>query len=213
METDKSKDKSKNNNNSLHKKDQESQRGIKQNPNKYKKYVKTNLYLNEYNYYFKNAIKMNKIREEKFKEYKLKIEKARKNNILPKMLYFNKFLNNDTKKNSQIKKIFNQKALINANKSNKSKLNNECITSESRPLAYKKIEKAIIAKNIEEHNKSHIKKTFKAFDDLIKYVDNFHFQKRRPNLNLIITENSDKNISDILDVNEKENNSEDEEDE
>ena len=211
METDKSKDKSKNNNNSLHKKDQESQRGIKQNPNEYKKYVKTNLYLNEYNYYFKNAIKMNKIREEKFKEYKLKIEKARKNNILPKMLYFNKFLNNDTKKNSQIKKIYNQKALINANKSNKNKLNNECITSESRPLAYKKIEKAIIAKNIEEHNKSHIKKTFKAFDDLIKYVDNFHFQKRRPNLNLIITENSDKNISDILDVNEKENNSEDEE--
>ena len=211
METDKSKVKLKNNNNSLHKKDQESQRGNKQSPNQYKKYVKTNLYLNEYNYYFKNAIKMNKIREEKFKEYKLKIEKARKNNILPKMLYFNKFLNNDTKKNSQIKKIYNQKALINANKSNKNKLNNECITSESRPLAYKKIEKAIIAKNIEEHNKSHIKKTFKAFDDLIKYVDNFHFQKRRPNLNLIITENSDKNISDILDVNEKENNSEDEE--
>ena len=211
METDKSKDKSKNNNNSLHKKDQESQRGIKQNPNKYKKYVKTNLYLNEYNYYFKNAIKMNKIREEKFKEYKLKIEKARKNNILPKMLYFNKFLNNDTKKNSQIKKIYNQKALINANKSNKSKLNNECITSESRPLAYKKIEKAIIAKNIEEHNKSHIKKTFKAFDDLIKYVDNFRFQKRRPNLNLIITENNDNIISDVFDANEKENNSEDEE--
>ena len=211
METDKSKVKLKNNNNSLHKKDQESQRGNKQSPNQYKKYVKTNLYLNEYNYYFKNAIKMNKIREEKFKEYKLKIENARKNNILPKMLYFNKFLNNDIKKSSKNKKIYNQKALINANKFNKSKLNTECINSENRPLAYKKIEKAIIAKNIEEHNKSHIKKTFKAFDDLIKYVDNFRFQKRRPNLNLIITENNDNIISDVFDANEKENNSEDEE--
>ena len=211
MEKDKSKDKLKNNNSSLHKRDQESQRGIKKSPNKYKKYVKTNLYLNEYNYYFKNAIKMNKIREEKFKEYKLKIENARKNNILPKMLYFNKFLNNDTKKSSQKKNIYNPKALININKFNKSNLNTECITSENRPLAYKKIEKAIIAKNIEEHNKSHIKKTFKAFDDLIKYVDNFRFQKRRSNSNLIITENNEKNISDVFDDNEKENNSEDEE--
>ena len=211
MEKDKSKDKLKNNNSSLHKRDQESQRGIKKSPNKYKKYVKTNLYLNEYNYYFKNAIKMNKIREEKFKEYKLKIENARKNNILPKMLYFNKFLNNDTKKSSQKKNIYNQKELININKFNKSNLNTECITSENRPLAYKKIEKAIIAKNIEEHNKSHIKKTFKAFDDLIKYVDNFRFQKRRSNSNLIITENNEKNISDVFDDNEKENNSENEE--
>ena len=102
METDKSINKSKNI--SLHKKDQKSQRSIKRNSNKFIKFIKTNLYLNEYNYYFKNAIKMNKLREEKFKEYKLKTEKERKKDILPKMLYFNKFLTNDIKKNSQKKK-------------------------------------------------------------------------------------------------------------
>jgi hypothetical protein len=61
------------------------------------KYIKTNLYLNDYNYYFKNAIKMNKLREEKIKENKIKNENARKINILPKMLYFNKYLNQNSK--------------------------------------------------------------------------------------------------------------------
>ena len=61
------------------------------------KFVKTNLYLNDYNYYYRNAIKMNKIREEKIKEIKMKNETERKKNLLPKMLYFNKFLNVDEK--------------------------------------------------------------------------------------------------------------------
>ena len=206
METDKSINKSKNI--SLHKKDQKSQRSIKRNSNKFIKFIKTNLYLNEYNYYFKNAIKMNKLREEKFKEYKLKTEKERKKDILPKMLYFNKFLTNDIKKNSQKKNINIEKNKNNTNTLNISNLDNGSLSSEYRSLAYKKIEKAIIAKNIEEHNKSHFKKTIKAFDDLIKYVDNFQFQKKRPNLKLAITENNENNF--IININETTNNSEDE---
>jgi hypothetical protein len=158
---------------------------IKKNQNKYIKFIKTNLYLNEYNYYFKNAIKMNKLREEKIKEHKQKTDILRKQNILPKMLYCNKFLNNEI-----IKKNFkNFNTLANTisknNISNSNKCITECKSSENRAYIHRKIEKAILAKNIEENNKSHIKKTIKAFDDLIKYIDNFKIQNKRPNLNLL----------------------------
>ena len=212
MERDLSKRKLKKNNSSSQKKGLKCQKKEKRSPNKYIKFIKTNLYLNEYNYFFKNAIKMNKLREEKIKEYKQNSEMTRKNNILPKMLYFNKFLNNE-KKNFSNKKHNN----INTNKSNtitKAYTTNsinltECISSENRQDGYRKIEKAIIAKNIEEHNKSHIKKTIKAFDDLIKYIDNFKFQNRTSNLKLLINQDKDKdnNKSDIL--NDKENDDDD----
>ena len=215
MEADLSNNKLKNNNSSSL---QKSQKNEKRSPNKYIKFIKTNLYLNEYNYYFKNAIKMNKLREEKIKEHKQNSEITRKNNILPKMLYFNKYLNNDIKKNFQNKKSNNINA--NNNKSNTiSKAYNtnlinltECISSENRPYAYKKIEKAIIAKNIEEHNKSHIKKTIKVFDDLIKYIDNFKFQNKRQNLKLLINQNKEKTRSDMLDEKENDHNIEEDED-
>ena len=113
MERDLSKRKLKKNNSSSQKKGLKCQKKEKRSPNKYIKFIKTNLYLNEYNYFFKNAIKMNKLREEKIKEYKQNSEMTRKNNILPKMLYFNKFLNNE-KKNFSNKKHNN----INTNKSN-----------------------------------------------------------------------------------------------
>ena len=177
--------------------DKNNQMKIKKTPNKYIKFIKTNLYLNEYNYYFKNAIKMNKIREEKFKEQKLKTDILRKQNILPKMLYCNKFLNNNI-----IQKTFtNTNTITNTNSKNNISysinLNTGCKSSENRPFILKKIEKAIIAKNIEENNKSHIKKTIKAFDDLIKYIDNFKFQNKRTNLNLIINSNNVQNDSNI----------------
>ena len=208
METDKNNSKL-NINNSSKKKEKTNTKREKKIPNKYIKFIKTNLYLNEYNYYFKNAIKMNKIRQEKIKENKKKAEIAQKSNILPKMLYFNKYLNNDIKKNLLNKKEINSNMNVIKKNPNKINFQTECISSENRPIAYKKIEKAIIAKNIEEHNKSHIKKTIKAFDDLIKYVDNFQFQNKKPDLYLIIDKNNEKNLSDIL--NKKENEDKDEE--
>jgi hypothetical protein len=42
--------------------------------NKFMKYIKINSYLNEYNYFFKNAIKMNKLRKEKYKENQIKMK-------------------------------------------------------------------------------------------------------------------------------------------
>ena len=172
---------------------------IKKNQNKYIKFIKTNLYLNEYNYYFKNAIKMNKLREEKIKEHKQITDILRKQNILPKMLYCNKFLNNEIiKKNF---KNFNTLAntISKSNISNSNKCITECKSSENRAYIHRKIEKAILAKNIEENNKSHIKKTIKAFDDLIKYIDNFKIQNKRPNLNLLlINSNNLQNESNIL---------------
>ena len=205
METKRNNDKIKNDNSPQYKVQKITQKD-NINLKKYIRIIKTNLYLNEYNYYFKNAIKMNKLREEKFKEYKLKTEIARKNNKLPKMLYSNKFLNNDIKKNFYNKKNINKIAIRKTSTSESLNLNTECISSQNRPYNYKKIEKAIIAQNIEEKNKSHIKKTIKVFDDLIKCIDNVKLQNKRPKLNITIDLNNDKNKSDILEDKEEEDN-------
>ena len=114
------------------------------------KFVKTNLYLNDYNYYYRNAIKMNKIREEKIKEIKMKNETERKKNLLPKMLYFNKFLNVDEKAYKPIEKKQN---LNQTNVTKPVKIQN---TEEQDSI--QEIESAIMAKNIEDNSRSHIKK-------------------------------------------------------
>jgi len=203
METDINNNKLKNNNSPQNKDKKSPKKKEKKVKNKYLKIIKTNLYLNEYNYYFKNAIKMNKIREKIFKEHKQKTEIARKNNKLPKMLYFNKYLNDDSKI-LQNKKYINNNIIRKTNTSDSINLNTECLSSDNRPHIYKKIEKAILAQNIEENNKSHVKKTIKVFDDLIKYIDNVKFNNKRPNLKLILNINNEKNKSDILEDNSDE---------
>ena len=203
MEKDKNNIKIKNDN-SPHYKVQKRSKKENKNINKYVRFIKTNLYLNDYNYYFKNAIKMNKIRQQKFKEYKLKTEIAQKNNKLPKMLYFSKFLNNNLRKNCQNKKNINKISIRKTNIFDSLNIDTECLSSENRPYAYKKIEKAIIAQNIEENNKSHIKKTIKVFDDLIKCIDNVKLQNKRPKLHLMIDLNTDKNKSDLSEDKEEE---------
>ena len=204
MKTEKNNDKIKNDN-SPQNKVQKTLKKENKNINQYIRFIKTNLYLNEYNYFFKNAIKMNKIREEKFKEYKLKTEIARKNNKLPKMLYSNKYLNNEVK-NCYNKRNNNKISIRKTNTSDSLNLNTECISSENRPYVYKKIEKAILAQNIEENNKSHIKKTIKVFDDLIKCIDNVKLQNKRPKLNIMLDVNNDKYKSDLLEDKEEEDN-------
>ena len=190
------------NNNSNEIIDKNKSRKDKKNQNKYIKFIKTNLYLNDYNYFFKNAIKMNKLREEKYKENKIKTENARKSNILPKMLYFNKFLNNSKKFPN--KNPNNTKKVLISNSSSDSKKflyspNTECLSSENRPYYYMKMENAINLQNIEENNKSHIKKTIKAFDDLIKCVDNFKLQNKRKKINIKI-ENNNNDIFKSTDI-------------
>ena len=172
-----------------------SSRKEKKKEKKYNRFIKTNLYLNEYNYFFKNAIKMNKLREEKYKENKIKTENALKANKLPKMLYFNKYLNNNSKKlpnkNSNNSKVISKSYIYSQNEINYS--NPKCISSENRTNYYSTIENAIEAQNIEENNKSHIKKTIRAFDDLIQYVDSFQLQNNRKKIKLKINQNNERN--------------------
>ena len=176
---------------------------LKTSPNKDSKFVKTNLYLNDYNYYFKNNIKMNKWREEKLKEKKRNLDKQRKKNNLPKLLYFNKFLDNDI----NISKSDNNS---NGNSIGRTKTlnpiqyeNAQYISPEKRQNSFKEIENAIIAHNIEENSKSHIKKTIKMFDDLLEYVDDFRFQKNQNNTEVI---NDNDKKSEIKNINEKDDN-------
>ena len=103
----------------------EGKKSIKKSINNSEKdirFIQTNFYLNDYNYYNKNILKMNKLREEKIKEHKKTIDNDKKTNLMPKMLYFNKFFHSKPKiyqknnlriipnpkstENSTIKKIF-----------------------------------------------------------------------------------------------------------
>ena len=138
---------------------------------KIRKFIKNNLYLNDFNYYIKNTIKMNKFREEKYNDKKKKIKIFQQTNTLPKMLYSNKFLDNDdmnypTDKN---KKKNNNFAITN----NKSILpyKNKSHSLESKSFENEKIERAITTRNLEEKSKSHVKKTMKIFEDLLQCVD------------------------------------------
>lgn len=189
------------NNKTLDTTDKRSSRKEIKKQSEFIKYIKINSYLNEYNYFFKNAIKMNKLRKEKYQENKMKKEIARKNNILPKMLYFNKYLNNSSKKFPKNNNI-NINPIKNAEIKNLLNNNIEIASSESRPCIYENIEKAIFAKKMEENNKSHIKKTIKIFDDLIQYVDNFQLPEKKKKINFKINDNNDRNSS--LDINKEE---------
>ena len=69
-----------------------------------------------------------------------------------------------------------------------------------------------MAKNIEENSKSHINKTIKAFDELIKCVDNFEFQKKSPELKIKIEPTNDQKVgNNIEEENYANANDEDEE--
>lgn len=163
------------------------------------RFIQTNYYLNDFNYYTKNNVKMNKLREEKIKEHKKTIDIDKRNNIMPKMLYFNKFFHTKTK--LLTKNNLNPKPKphsINGIKIAKNISRNKNIDE------YKKIEFAIKNKSIEQNSKRHIKKTIKAFDDLLQYVDGFKIKKQKRNLNLLLSGN---------DINDKNNDNSDDEEE
>ena len=171
----------------------EGKKSIKKSINNSEKdirFIQTNFYLNDYNYYNKNILKMNKLREEKIKEHKKTIDNDKKANIMPKMLYFNKFFQSTPKiyQKNNLRIIPNPKSTENSTiKKNISKIN--------KNEEYEKIELAIKSKSIEQNSKRHIKKTIKAFDDLLQYVDGFKIKNREKRLRLLLSENNkDNNI-------------------
>ena len=147
----------------------------KEEKKNYSKFIKTNLYLNDCNYYIKNMIKMSKFREEKYKDNKKKTQLFLQNNILPKMLYSNKYLNDEEKKNTKETKNNNN---LNLSDSIKIFNDNYFPPIEISNNNKEKIERAITTKNLEEKSKSHVKKTIRMFEDLLQYVDNFSIPKR-----------------------------------
>ena len=171
----------------------EGKKSIKKSINNSEKdirFIQTNFYLNDYNYYNKNILKMNKLREEKIKEHKKTIDNDKKTNLMPKMLYFNKFFHSKPKiyQKNNLRIIPNPKSTENSTiKKNISKIN--------KNEEYEKIELAIKSKSIEQNSKRHIKKTIKAFDDLLQYVDGFKIKNREKRLRLLLSENNkDNNI-------------------
>ena len=148
------------------------------------KFIKTNEYMNNYNYFNKNAIKMNKLRQEKYKERKEKKDSFLSRNIVPKMLYSNKFLT--------LKRNFNS---INPNEIGKY----ETISaSRGNYNIYKKnIENAIFNKNLEKNRFFHIPKTINAFSNLIQYIDKVDKNKNDGNK---LDDISNEDISDDLNI-------------
>ena len=166
------------------------------------RFIQTNFYLNDFNYYTKNNLKMNKLREEKIKEHKKTIDNDKRTNIMPKMLYFNKFIHTKPKifSKNNIKTIFNPHP-------SEKKLISKTISRKNKNDEYKKIEQAIKSKSIEQNSKRHIKKTIKAFDDLLQCVDGFQIKNRKKRLRLLLNENNKDN-----DLNKDNSEDEDEED-
>jgi hypothetical protein len=141
----------------------------------YSKFIKTNLYLNDCNCYTKNMIKMSKFREEKYKDNKKKTKLFQQNNILPKMLYSNKYLNDEEKKEIKETKTSGD---LNLYDSIKIFNGNYLPPLENSKNNTERIERAITTRKLEEKSKSHVKKTIRMFEDLLQYVDNFKIPNR-----------------------------------
>ena len=61
-----------------------SNKNFKTNSTKDIRFIQTNYYLNDFNFYNKNILKMNKLRQEKIKQHKLTIDNDKRNNLMPK---------------------------------------------------------------------------------------------------------------------------------
>ena len=160
------------------------------NNNKDVRFIQTNYYLNDFNYYKKNILKMNKLREEKIKEHKKDVNNDKKIYKMPKILYFNKFIHNKEPKRlnkNNLKTISNAHIISNTYDFSQFQIKKE-------NEVYKKIEQAILSKSIEENSKTHIKKTIKAFDELLQSVDNFKFKNKKVKPQLVLKENDNSEM-------------------
>ena len=128
--------------------------------------TKTNLYLNDLNYYFKNSIKMNKRRQKELEDLKLKKLSFQEEFDVPKMIYCNSLLN--TLVDKEIKEAKN------ANTNSPIPKRKKQVIEKNKT---KSIEKAILEKYNKEKEKIHAKKTLMLFDEFIKSVDNIHLYR------------------------------------
>ena len=140
--------------------------------NENRRKILVNHYLNDFNYFNKNNIKMSKIRKENLSNL-IKDKKGKKLN-LPKMLYSNLFIGlnfpNVSKENSH----------TNINSLNK--VNN--INDDNIPFNNIKYDKEYIEETIkldsqeEKLNTSHVNKPIIIFDDIFKCIDNLELTDR-----------------------------------
>ena len=134
-----------------------------------------NNYLNDFNYYNKNNIKMSKIRKENMDE-QIKIKHKKETELrLPKMLYSNLFLGSPLPNVSLDNKEIRTKSLNNIRYD---KIDNPV------PFNNEKYDKNYIKKTInlesqeEKLNNSHVGKPMMLFDDILNCVDNLELSNR-----------------------------------
>ena len=134
-----------------------------------------NNYLNDFNYYNKNNIKMSKIRKENMDE-QIKIKHKKETELrLPKMLYSNLFLGSPLPNVSLDNKEIRTKSL-----------NNIRYDTIDNPVPFnnEKYDKNYIKKTInlesqeEKLNNSHVGKPMMLFDDILNCVDNLELSNR-----------------------------------
>ena len=134
-----------------------------------------NNYLNDFNYYNKNNIKMSKIRKENMDE-QIKIKHKKETELrLPKMLYSNLFLGSPLPNISLENKELRTKSL-----------NNIRYDTIDNPVPFnnEKYDKNYIKETInlesqeEKLNNSHVGKPMMLFDDILNCVDNLELSNR-----------------------------------
>ena len=162
-----------------------------------------NNYLNDFNYFNKNNIKMNKIRKENLNN--LLKDKKEKKLSLPKMLYSNLFLGSSSPNIS--------KENFHTNLNSFNKINN--INDDNIPFNNTKYDKQYIEETIklesqeEKINTSHVNKPMIIFDDIFKCIDNLELTDRDKKIEKEIEKQNNKNDNNdnkIINNNEKENN-------
>ena len=140
--------------------------------NENRRKILVNHYLNDFNYFNKNNIKMSKIRKENLSNL-IKDKKGKKLN-LPKMLYSNLFIG------LNIPNVSKENSHTNINSLNK--VNN--INDDNIPFNNIKYDKEYIEETIkldsqeEKLNTSHVNKPIIIFDDILKCIDNLELTDR-----------------------------------
>lgn len=157
--------------------------------------VKSNNYLNDFNYYHKNMIKMNKNREIRSIERKQKLEKFKKDIIVPGLTFssaYYKYTGNDyeyfenDKSNAIFKKAkinYLQDLLMNKDDKHNFKLDSKNNKNENEKNIYKtlKISKnmPLNEKNKTINNQSYRNKLYNSKDDFIYFKTNNNIFKNK----------------------------------
>ena len=153
-----------------------------------------NNYLNDYNYFNKNNIKMNKIRKENLNE-QIKIKHKKETELrLPKMLYSNLFLGSPLPNISLENKELRAKSLNNIRYD---------MIDEPVPYNNEKYDKNYIKEAInldyqeEKLNNSHVGKPMMLFDDILNCVDNLELSSKDNETKININNSLNDNVEEV----------------